>query len=483
VKKYQMWIDGKWVDAISGETYSVVNPATEEEIAKVPKAGQKDVDKAVEAARKAFPIWSKKSQAERSRILNHIADLIRKHTQELVEIDILDHGTPVGISRGTANGLPHDFEYAAEVCKTLMRAGESRIDANTISYFQREPVGVCACITPWNFPLTVTGKIGPSIAAGNTCVLKPPSVDSLPALTIAKILAEESELPPGVVNVITGPGDTVGEALTSHPGVGMISFMGSSEAGKVIMASASKTVKRITMELGGKNPFIVLKDADLDAAVGCAAFASFFNTGMVCASPGRYYIHESLYDEFVSKLIAAAKKIVVGDPNDKNTSMGPVVSAQHRDKVEGLIKSGIQEGAKLLLGGKRPTTKPLDKGYYILPTVLGDVTQNMRVAREEIFGPVACVMKFSSEDEVMKLANDNLYGLVGSVWTKNLAKGRRFADAIQCGTFWINTHMEAYGGTPAGGFKESGFGKDAELKGQEEYTQLKVITINTAEKN
>jgi acyl-CoA reductase-like NAD-dependent aldehyde dehydrogenase len=324
----------------------------------------------------------------------------------------------------------------------------------------------------------IVGKIAGALAVGNTCVAKPPSVDSLPALKFAEILAE-MDLPPGTVNMVTGPGNTVGTAISSHPGVNMISFTGSCETGKAIMAAASKTTKRLFLELGGKNPFIVLEDADMDAAVSKAVFAAFANTGMVCGSPGRYYIHEKLYGEFVARFVDGAKRVVVGDPNDAKTTMGPVVSAEHRDRVENYIRIGIEEGAKLVLGGERPTEPPLNKGYYIMPTVFTDVTQDMRIAREEIFGPVACFMKFSSEDEVIDLANDNTYGLAASIWTKNIAKARKFANMLQAGTVWINNHMG--NGMPWGGFKESGFGKEGGLMGQLEYTQVKAISLSLPE--
>jgi acyl-CoA reductase-like NAD-dependent aldehyde dehydrogenase len=485
LKKYKMWIDGKWVASESGKYYSVDNPATEEKIAEVPLGNAEDIDKAVEAARKAFPIWSKKTTAERCRILMRIANLMRKHTQELVDIDVLDHATPIRIARGVAGGaVPGHFEAAAELAKNIMDFGQIKLGSlKAITYLQREPIGVCACITPWNVPLMIAGDIAPALAAGNTCVLKPPSVDSLPILKIGEILAEEPDLPPGTVNIVTGPGGVVGEALASHPGVGIVSFTGSCETGKAIMAAASKTMKRMRMELGGKNPYIVLEDADIDGAVTQAAYVTTWFTGMICGAPGRFYLHEKIYDQFVSKFIERVKKAVVGDPNDEKTDMGPVVSAEHRDRVEGYIKSGIEQGAKLLLGGKRPTTPPLNKGYYILPTVLGDVTQNMTVAREEIFGPVACMMKFSSEDEVIKMANDNTFGLTAAVWTRNIAKGRRFANALQAGTVRINRPAPIGEGviSPWGGFKESGVGKSGDVLGFEEYTQVKVVGFDTSE--
>jgi acyl-CoA reductase-like NAD-dependent aldehyde dehydrogenase len=479
-----MWIGGEWVDATSGETYKVFNPATEEEIAKVPLSGKADVDKAVAAARKAFPVWSKKTQHERSEILNQIAVSLRRHTQELAQLEVLDHGAPKRLANMWVQSIPQFYEDSVLLSRTLMEVTEIRPAIPTVlPYLKREPIGVCACITPWNMPFMISQKIAAALSTGNTCVVKPASVDSLSTLRLGEILAEH-DLPPGVVNIVTGPGETVGEALASHPGVDMIAFTGSGKTGKAIMAAASQTVKRLFLELGGKNPFIVLEDADLDVAAARAAFCQSLNTGMQCRSPGRYYIHERLHDDFVGRFVAKFKEVVVGDPNDEKTQMGPVASAEHRDRIEGYIKIGVEEGAKLVLGGKRPTKPPLNRGYFVMPTVFTNVTQNMRLAREEIFGPVACIMKFSSEDEVIELANDNTFGLAASVWTKNIAKGRRFADAVQAGSVWINTHQNylgGIGGLPMGGFKESGFGKEGSRMGLEEYTQVKVITIDLTE--
>jgi betaine-aldehyde dehydrogenase len=475
MQTYKMWINGKWVGAKSGKTYKVYNPATEEEIAQVPLGDKADVDAAVAAARKAFPVWSTKTQDDRSRILKKIAALFNQHTQELAEIDMLDHGSPMDVAQMFAHGIANHFEYSAEAVKDIMGVCELRPAPNMLPYLKREPIGVCAQINPWNIPLMVSSKIAAALASGNTCVVKPPSVDSLPAIKIAEILAMEPELPVGAVNLVTGPGNTVGEALSSHPGVDMIAFTGSSEAGKAIMSAAGQTTKRLFLELGGKNPFIVLEDADLDAAVSSAMFATFFNTGMICTSPGRYYVHNKVYDKFVEKFVAEAKKIVVGNPKDPKTTMGPVVSAEHRDKVERYLKLGVEEGAKLVLGGKRPTEPPLNKGYFVMPAVFTEVTQNMVIAREEIFGPVACCLRFSSDDEVIDLANDNIYGLSSFVWTKNMAKGLKFIDALQAGTVRINNYVG--GSLPWGGVKQSGFGKEGFVMGLKEYTQVKSVCI------
>jgi acyl-CoA reductase-like NAD-dependent aldehyde dehydrogenase len=479
MQEYKMWIGGQWVKSESGATYTVMNPATEEEIAIVPLGDKADVDKAVVAAREAFPVWSRKTQAERCRVIGQIADALRANVQELVELDVLDHGTPKQRAQFSIQGAIANLEFAAQASRSLT-GSVIPVRPNSTFFYQREPIGVCALIIPWNVPLPmICAKMGYALAVGNTCIVKPPSVDSLVTLKLGEIL-EKLDIPSGAINIITGPGGSVGEAIATHPGIDLISFTGSSETGKTIMAAASATLKRLTLELGGKNPFIVLEDADLGAAVAKGVFSSYANTGMICASPGRYYIHESLYNEFADRFVETAKKIVVGDPNDMRTEMGPVVSAEHRDKVEGYIRSGIDEGARLLLGGLRPASAPLNKGYFVMPCVFGDVAQNMTIAREEIFGPVACLMKFSSEEEVITAANDNTYGLCASIWTKHAARGIKLSNKIDAGFVYINDHLTLSCEQPWGGFKGSGFGKENSILSLESYTRIKGIAIELA---
>jgi acyl-CoA reductase-like NAD-dependent aldehyde dehydrogenase len=478
MKQYKMWIGGKWVDAESGKTYPVFNPATESEIAQLPLGGKSDVDKAVEAARKAFPVWSKKPQSERSQIAMKIAAILRDNAEELGNIDTLDHGTPSKIAPFMVAGASDRFEWAAYNARSLM-GHTIPVSPETLAYLQREPIGVIALITPWNLPLLmICHKLAPALTLGNTCVVKPPSIDSLAALKLAELL-EKLELPPGTVNVVTGPGSTVGEALASNRGVDMVAFTGSSDTGKRIMSLASQTVKLLQLELGGKNPAIILEDVDVDAVVGAMIGELSFNSGQTCGAPGRFYVHEKIYDEFLEKFVASTKKLVVGDPSDAKTDMGPLVSDEHRNKVESYISLGIKEGAKVILGGKRPTTPTMKKGYYVMPTIITGVTQNMRVAREEIFGPVACFMeKFNSDDKVIEMANDNTFGLNSWVWTKDIARGMRFANEIQAGTVQIG---QSHGGGPElpwGGYKESGIGKEGSLYGLYEYTNLKRIQVD-----
>lgn len=476
---YKMWIGGKWVDSESGKTFPTYNPATGEEIARVPVAGRGDVDRAIAAARKALPVWSKKTPAERSAILYKLADKIAEYAPELAELDVTNHGTPIAFAGGGVMMLPETFRYFAQVSRSFMgQVINARPDK--FFYLQREPRGVCALFIAWNGPLINTGfKLPAALATGNTCVIKPSSVCSLEILKLGEIL-EKVDLPPGTINIVTGSGETVGETLAAHPGINMISFTGSNQTGKRILALASHTVTPVTLELGGKNPWIVLEDADIDAAVANAMPSCFGNTGMACASTGRYYLHEKIHDEFVDKFVASAKHIVVGDPRDEHTTMGPVVSAEHRDRVEGYIKSGIEEGAKLILGGQRPKDPPLDKGFFILPTVFTGVTQKMKIAREEIFGPVACFIKFSDQDDVIGLANDTNYGLAAGIWTKDIPGAMRMANEIQAGTVWINGDILGTPDYPWGGYKESGYSKELSISGLEEFVQKKAIALDLA---
>ncbi len=476
MESYRMWIGGKWVEAESGKTFGVINPATGVEIARIPFGGQPEVDKAVEAATRAFPEWSVKPQQERSAIVTRMAARLRERTEEFAMLDCLDHGTPISTARGMVFGAAGNMEFNAQAARTLM-SDVIPVRPNALHFFHREPVGVAALIIPWNVPLVMVGsKLGAALSLGNTCIIKPPSIDSLAILKFAEIL-EEAGLPPGTVNIISGPGSSVGSALAGHPGVDLVSFTGSSETGKEIMARASGTVKRLVLELGGKNPFIILDDADMDHAARKAVNSQLRNSGQICASPGRYYVSEKRHDEFVSKYIEATKSFKVGDPLDEKTTMGPMVSAEHRDHVEHYIRSGVEQGACLALGGARPTESPLDKGCYVMPTVFTGVTDTMKIAREEIFGPVACVLTYKSEEEIVGRANDNTFGLCASVWTKDMVKAVNLAKKLRAGTIYINDHLTISPEMPWGGFKESGIGKENSVVGLEEYTELKLIAM------
>ncbi len=485
MEKFKMWIDGKWVDADSGKTFRTYNPANGDVIAEVPLAARSDVDKAVAAARKAFPSWSRKTQEERSGHVARIAAALREHKDELIKLEIAEHGAtarhaPIMIQFAAAN-----VELAASGARVLMgkvlpatpSKGAPPGTSNTLVYLKYEPFGVCALITPWNVPtLLLATKIGPSLAVGNTCVVKPPSINSGIGLKIAEIISK-LDLPPGVINFVTGPGSTIGNDLSSHPGIDFISFTGSSEVGKTIIANSSQTVKTTMMELGGKNPVIILEDADIEAAAEELCMITFENVGQNCAQPSRFYVHEKVHDRFVEKFVATANSIKIGDPSDPDTVMGPVVSKEQRDTIERYIKSAMDEGAKLVCGGKRPTGPVFDKGFYLTPTVFTDLTPDMTIAREEVFGPVVGFFKFSSDEKVLEAANDSVFGLCASVWTRDYARGLKFVNELQAGSVWINQHMNLVAETPWGGFKESGLMKEGGVIGPEGYAQLKYVCI------
>lgn len=477
MKKYKMYIDGEFTEAISGKTYLTENPATGEIVGEIPLGNAEDVDKAVKAAKAAFPEWSAKSMAERSDIINRVADELDKRSEELAQLDVIDHGTPISLGRMWEHAGVSNLRYTASAARALM--GDSiPMRPNAIYNLERQPIGVCGLIIPWNSPiLMVTSKLGACLATGNTCVMKPASISSLVTLVFAEIL-DSCGVPSGVVNIVTGPGGSVGEAIAKNRGIEFISFTGSSETGKSLMASASCNLKRLHMELGGKNPFIVLEDADIDNLAIQGARSTCNNSGMVCASPGRYYLHEKIHDRFVDKFVGAMRKVLVGDPSDVKTEMGPVVSEEHRNRVERYIKSGIDEGAQLLLGGERLVGSPFDNGYYVLPTVFRDVTPDMTIFREEIFGPVGVCVKFSSDEEVIASANDTEFGLCGTVWTKDLKRGLKIVSKIDAGAVGVNTGRFVSGETPWGGFKESGFGKENSMYGLEEYTRIKMMVVD-----
>ena len=489
MENFKMWVGGEWVDAASGKTFQTHNPATGDVVAQVPLADPSDVDKAVAAARRAFPAWSKKSQAERSEVINRIADAIRQNADEIARLEVLEHGATLAHAPQMMYFAAGNIELAAAGARTLMghvlpavpSMGEAPgADPNTVVYLKREPMGVCALITPWNVPsLMIATKIGFCLSVGNTCVLKPPSINSGIALKWAQIL-DKLDLPKGIVNIVTGPGGSIGHALSTHPDVDFIGFTGSSEVGKQIIADSSQTVKTCMMELGGKNAVIVLEDADVEAAAEELCMIAFQNVGQNCAQPSRFYIHEKIHDVFVEKFVVAAKRIKVGNPSDPDTVMGPVASKAQQDSIEYYIKTGIDEGATLVLGGGRPEASDLAKGYYIIPTVFTNCTPEMTISREEVFGPVVGFFKFTTDEEVLVAANDSVFGLCASVWTKDYARGLKFVNDLKVGSVWINQHMNLVPETPWGGFKESGLGKEGGVVGPEGYTQLKYVCIKHA---
>ena len=475
---YKVLIGGEWVDSSTGERTEIINPANGQTVATVPRCGTEDVDKAVKAAAEALSIWASRPVSERSKLLLKVSQLIMAHQEELARLETMEHGSPL---RKTMNfDVPmcaEQFEYFAGIARAF--TGESLpVGPWCSSFTVREPLGVVGLITPWNFPaLMVVWKLGAALVTGNTCVVKPPSVAPLTTLKLGQ-LCMEAGIPAGVVNIITGPGELVGEALVRHPRVAKIGFTGDTSTGKRIMKLASDTVKQVGLELGGNNAFIVMEDADVDAAAEGAVWGAFFNSGQVCAAAARFYVHESLYDAFEKKFVEAARKLRVGDPMMMETVIGPVVYRAHRDSIEAYIESARKEGAKLLLGGKRPDSDETRDGYFVSPTIFGNCTNDMRFMQDEVFGPVVGLARFAAQDEVVGLANDTPYGLCASIWTKDVRKGLVMAGLLKAGTVWINEHLIIFCETPWGGCKQSGWGKDLSTMALEEYTMTKHIYID-----
>jgi aldehyde dehydrogenase (NAD+) len=482
----QLFIDGAWVDAQSGETFPTFAPSTGEKIADVAKAGREDAQRAVEAARRAFDDgpWPKMSGKKRADKLRRVSELINERSAEIAEIEARDGGGTIRKAMfADVPGAAQTFQAFADCAENepdVIDRGESPFPPAK-SIVRREPFGVCTGIVPWNFPFLMAGwKIGPAIAAGNTVVLKPASFTSLSAIEMVKAV-EEAGIPAGVVNLITGPGGSAGEELAQHPLVDKVAFTGSTEVGRRIMQLASGTVKKVTLELGGKSANIVLDDADLDLAAAGVLWGTFFHNGQVCESGTRALVSRKIYDEFVGMLVERAGKIVIGDNMDMATDLGPLVAPSQVDTTERYVKLGLDEGAKLLCGGSAPSDLPagLDRSAYYQPTIF-EADNSMKIAQEEIFGPVLCVIPFDSDDEAVKIANDSIYGLGGGVWSKNLDRAHAVAAAMRTGTVWVNDYHMITPTQPFGGYKQSGIGRELGDYGYNEYRQIKHVWQNTA---
>jgi aldehyde dehydrogenase (NAD+) len=474
VSHQKMLIDGKWVDSQSGKTFDTVNPATGETICTVAEGDKADIDLAVKAARKAFDDgpWRTMNPSDRGRLMNKFADLVEKHKDELAALESLDNGKPVGES--TAADLPLTiacYRYYAGWADKIV--GQTLpVDGNFFAYTRHEPVGVCGQIIPWNFPLLMQAwKWGPALACGNTIVLKPAEQTPLTALSIAK-LAQEAGFPDGVINVVPGYGPTAGAALTGHLDVDKIGFTGETGTGKLIMtAAANSNLKRVSLELGGKSPNIVFADADMDAAVEGAYFGLFFNQGQCCVAGSRLFVQETCYDEFIDKITKKAKARKVGDPFDPATEQGPQVSEEQMHRVLHYIDAGHSDGAKLLAGGKREG----NTGYFVQPTIFTDVKDEMKIAREEIFGPVMSILKFKDVDEVIARGNRTNYGLAAAVWTRDLQKALKLSHSLRAGTVWVNCYDVFDIRAPFGGFKQSGIGRELGQYALNLYTEVKSV--------
>jgi len=475
---YRVLIDGNLIDSLTGEKTEVINPSNGRVIAAVPKCGSAEIKQAVAAARKAAPAWADTTTAERGRVLKRLAAAIASRRDELARLETMQYGGPIWKTTNfDMTFIPEMLDYYAGTARA-MTGMTLPVGPTCTSMTVREPYGVVGLITPWNFPLiTILAKLAPALVTGNTCVVKPPSCAPLTALILGEII-NEIDIPPGVVNIVTGPGDVAGETLVCHPDVAKIAFTGDSSVGKRIMRLAADTVKPLFLELGGKNAFIVLPDANMDAVIEGAVWSAFYNSGQNCASVGRFLVHEAVYDEFAEKFVAASRKITVGNPLDMATMMGPLTYRGHRDTVEGYIASAKKSGAKLLFGGKRLNTADTREGYFVAPTIFGDCNADMPFMREEIFGPVVGLMRFKTVEEAIAIANNTRYGLCASIWTEDMRTGLNMSRKLQDGTVWINQHLSIVFEVPWGGFKESGFGKENSLLCLEEYTRIKHVWVD-----
>jgi acyl-CoA reductase-like NAD-dependent aldehyde dehydrogenase len=474
----RLWIGGEWTAPQGGRTFPTENPATEETICEVAGASPADVDRAVAAAQAALDgDWGRKTAArERGRLLWKIADLLESRIDEFALLETLDNGKPIFESRyvdvpAAIDALRYFAGWADKVTgETLPVSGPF-----VLAYTLREPIGVVAAITPWNFPLIqALWKIAPALACGNAVIHKPASYTPLTALKFAE-LASEAGLPPGALNVLPGRGSEVGNALVAHPGIAKITFTGSTEVGKDIMRGAADTVKRVTLELGGKSPNIVFADADLDAAVKGAYNGIFYGKGEVCAAGSRLFVEESVHDELVARLVERTKKLVPGDPLDPRTRLGALVSGKQRETVLSYVEAGKEEGARVAWGGEAAAVG--GKGYFMQPTILDAVKNDMRVAREEIFGPVLVAIPFKDAKDAVAQANANIYGLAAGVWTRDVGKAHQVARELQAGTVWINQYNWYDSGAPFGGYKQSGFGRELGKQALEYYTESKTVFV------
>ncbi len=483
-RRYQLFIDGQWVDAESGKTFTSPNPATGETLAEVAEADKADIDKAVSAARRAFEgKWSKLSARDRGRLMYKLAQLIESRTQELAALETADNGKPIRESAFV--DLPQvaeNFEYFAGFA-TKIEGETIPVPGQMFNYTLREPIGVCGQIIPWNFPLLMAAwKLAPALAAGNTIVLKPAEQTPVTAMELGKLI-QEAGFPEGVVNIVPGYGETAGAALTAHPGIDKVAFTGSTEVGKLIAHAAADNLTKVSLELGGKAPNIVFADADIEQAVSGAMMGIFFNQGQVCCAGSRLFLDERIKEEFLGRFKEKAQKVKVGDPMDKATLMGPQVSCEQLDRIKGYVDIARSEGATVLTGGEPPQLEDrFSGGYFFQPTIFSEVKNEMRVAQEEIFGPVTSVITFSNEADLIKQANETIYGLSAGIWTKDITRAHRFAKEIKAGVIWINTFNMFNAASPFGGYKQSGYGREMGKHALELYTQVKSVWVDLSGK-
>ena len=479
VREYKMLIGGEWVDASSGEIFESINPYTGRVWATAPEAGDEDVDRAVRAAREAYDEgpWGKLTGTERARLIRRLADLLAENADDIAVVESTDNGKLLREMGGQLNALPEWYYYFAGAADKIQGETIPSDKPNYFVYTRREPMGVVGAIIPWNSPLLLlTFKLAPALAAGCTFVAKTAEQTPASTLEFAKLF-EEVGFPPGVFNVVTGYGPTTGGALVRHSGVDKVAFTGSTETGKQVMKDAADHLAKVSLELGGKSPNIVFEDADIEAVANGVVSGIFAATGQTCIAGSRLFVQEDLHDKLIERLIEKANSIKLGDPLDEETEMGPIAFKEQLEKVQGYIDTGQEEGAKLACGGKPPDNPELQDGFFIEPTILTNVDNEMRVARDEIFGPVLSVIPAKYEEEIIRQANDTPYGLAAGVWTKDLQRAHRVAHALKAGTVWVNSYRTLSFNAPFGGYKESGIGRENGLESLKEYTQLKTVWI------
>jgi len=479
VSVLKMMIGGQSIEAADGQTFEVVNPATGSVIATAPLGGREDVDRAVAAARKAFDDpkgWATWAAGKRGRTLAKFAALVKQNSEELAQLETANGGKPITSSRGEVVGASLVFDYYAGAANKVF--GQTiPVSKPGIDMTLREPIGVVGLIIPWNFPILMASwKLGPALAAGNACILKPASYTPLTAIRLGE-LALEAGIPAGILNVVTGPGGSAGASIAAHPGVGKVAFTGETTTGQEIMRLASSNVKKISLELGGKSPNIVFADADLAKFARESPYSVFDNCGQDCCARSRILVERSVHDEVVELFAAATRNVKVGDPLDDATEVGTLVSAKQRDRVKDYIEIGLGEGANIVVGGVAPDDPAFAAGAYLMPTVFDGVTNEMRIAKEEIFGPVVSVIPFKDENDAVLQGNDTQYGLAAGVWTRDVSKAHRVARALRAGTVWVNCYNVFDATAPFGGYKESGYGRELGKYALDLYTQVKSVWL------